>query len=269
MKKLLAVLCLLGLLLLSSVPAFAGTDTGKDAEGILTNYLNAIVNQNVDEILTLVIDERYSSDGSQKEEYTHFLEEKKLIDYKIKKMSQESPTQINFETILTFDNGSIERVPIVLKNDKSWKVFINEKSLEKNYEVIQEGNQKIVTKPQEISPQATTLVSWSFTNRGGGAVFYSNNSFNISGSTATLASVTQTHDYVNLGWPVGITYAIVKKGILGDSMWGQRYLSGSISNPVSVNVSGSGSYTGAQVRFTTDIGNTSSMGYRGSGSLTQ
>ncbi|ACV63534.1 hypothetical protein Dtox_2758 [Desulfofarcimen acetoxidans DSM 771] len=141
MKRALSVLCLLGLLLLSScVTAFAGTD----AEDILTSYLNAIVNQNVEEILAFVIDERYSSDDCdfQKEEYTHFLKEKKLIDYKITNMSQESPTLINFEAILTYDNGSIEKVPFVLRYDKSWKVIINANSLEKNYEVIQEGIQE-------------------------------------------------------------------------------------------------------------------------------
>ena len=134
----------------------------------------------------------------------------------------------------------------------------------------QEPEANTSSSSQAISPLATTLVSWDFSGRSGGAIFYSIGTFNIDGSTATLANLTQTHDYVYSGCSVGITYAVVKKGIWGDSMWGQKKVSGEVTSPTNYSISGSGSYTGAQIRFTTDTcTKTNSLGYRGTGSLTK
>jgi hypothetical protein len=61
---------------------------------------------------------------------------------------------------------------------------------------------------------------------------------------------------------------LLKKGIWGDSMWGRKKVSGEVTSPKNYPISGAGSYTGAQIRFTTDTcTKTNSLGYRGDGHL--
>lgn len=246
--------------------AHAAESVESNPTSTLTTYLQAIEEKNVDEMINFVQDDRYGEENLtlQKNEYTKKINRQSLTDYKIidSQVIDENHQQINAE--LTFDNGEIVQVPFSLENNNdTWKVHISYDSLEEEdgYEVIKEGKQI-----PSSSTLATTKVSWDFSGRAGGSTFYSTNSFNISGTSATISG-TQTHGYVSNGWPVSITYQVVKKHWYGDTVWGGVTVNGSGS--FSKSISGTGNMNDVNIKFKTAQGNTSSMAYKGNGKLTQ
>jgi hypothetical protein len=155
MKKVkisLALCCCLGLGLLFAMSTNIMANTAKNneisseakdvtvAKDVLIRYLEAYSNQDVDDMLHYVIDKRYSPSDLelQKQEYAQFIQEQKLVAYKINNILKTAANQIQFETVLTYENGGVERVPIWLVFDKTWKLSIDE--LDENYEVIKEAD---------------------------------------------------------------------------------------------------------------------------------
>lgn len=249
MRKTLAILYLcVGLFLLPmSAAVNASTVVNIDAEITLVNYLKAAINQNVDELLTYVNDDRYYSDEFQKAEYTNFLETKKIIDYEITDVTKVSLTQVDFQTILTFENGGVEKVPFSLEFDKVWKVIIDTNSLDENYEVVKVGDNS--SSSMNIT-SSEPLAKWDFWDRTSGYQFYSIATFGITGTSATLL-LKQDGYNPRVNDSVKIDYAIVKKEWYGDDEWGSLSVDGTVSSLKSFYMSGDGTTkTGAQVRFT-------------------
>ncbi|WP_260288497.1 hypothetical protein [Peribacillus aracenensis] len=254
---------LIGILSLSTFSS-ASAYVESEPTSTLNKYLQAVKDKNIEEIINNVQDDRYEDDKNlQKDEYMNQLNEQKLTNYEIidSKVIDENNQQLN--AVLTFENGEIVEILFSLeKNGGTWKVHVSLDSLEEeedDFHIIQEGKE-IST----ISPKAAALVSWSFSGRAGGSVFYSTDSFTIPGTTATLAG-NQSHSYVSQGWPVSITYQVVKKHWYGDTVWGGITVKGSGS--FSKKITGTGKMTGAKIKFKTANGNTTSMGYKGSGTL--
>jgi len=229
------------------------------AKDILISYLDASIRQDVDAMLSYVKDGRFSCTIIQREKYILSLQELHLVEYEITGMYQESQTVINFETFLTFDNERIEKVPFVLrKYNNSWKVVIGEHKLE----VIEEGVEQ-----SGIAPRSRTLATWNFWNRASMSSFLSIDTFNISGSQATLRITSQLYSG---GGPGGMTYQIVRTGFFGDTVWGQRQVNGTVSRSTDFLITGSGSLNGAQIRFIPQHNTfTGTLRYEGQGSLIQ
>ncbi|MGE7875819.1 hypothetical protein [Peribacillus muralis] len=258
-----SIALLIGILSLSTFST-ASAYVESEPTSILNKYLHAVIDKNIEGIINNVQDDRYDDDkNSQKNEYMNQLNEQNLTNYEIidSKVIDENNQQLN--AVLTFDNGEIVQILFSLeKNDGTWKVHVSLDSLEEeedDFHMIQEGKE-IST----ISPRAAALLSWSFSGRAGGSVFYSTKSFNIPGTTATLAG-NQSHGYVSNGWPVSITYQVVKKHWYGDTVWGGTTVKGSGS--FSKKITGTGKMSGVNIKFKTANGNTTSMGYKGSGTL--
>ncbi|EOQ19725.1 MULTISPECIES: hypothetical protein [Bacillus cereus group] len=249
MKKVLASLSLGAMLALSS-PLFASADSNNDQQ-VLTGFLESVKSNDIQTALTYTDDNRFESYEEKKSKYEGLFKKDQLISYKnIEK--QEDGT---YTAELSFLNGGSAKVPFNVLSDK---VNISFDSLENSkYEVIKKG-----TEPVELKTLAT-LVSWDFWARAKASVFYSNGTFSISGSSATL-KLSQNNDS---DLTPGITYAVVQQHWYGDDVWGSRRVQGRITNG-SYNITGSGSYTGAQMRFTTDSDPYMTR-YNGTGSLSR
>ncbi len=230
----------------------------------LEKYLEAVKEENIDEVIKNVKDERYVNEepNLQKNEYTYKINKQKLDTFKILDSEKVNDRNHLINTELSFDNGEIVQVPFtLLENDGVWKVYISDGSLQDKdaYKVIEEGEPIISIRPFEVG------VTWSFSGRSSGSTFYSTNSFDIMGTAATLYG-DQTHSYVNEGRPVQVTYQVVEKKWFGDdTVWGGTTITGSGS--FTNRISGIGNMYDVHMKFKTAAGFTSSMGYKGSGRL--
>jgi hypothetical protein len=239
MKKLFFTLAL-GLLLFA-VPNVSNAQSFDDPSEVVTKYLDAVKENNVDEAVKYVEDDRYVNLENQKQDYKILFSENKLINYEI---ISDSTTLVN--TKLTFANGGISEVPFVVSGDK---VKITLDSLEnQNYQVVKEEVNPI----KNVTPFANnhTYTSWNFSSRAEGSVFYGSSTFSFSGQSSVNMPLTQ--------WLTGtsetpvITYAIVNKHWYGDDVWGNAQVSGTYKNWGEFKITGkSSSVSGAQMRFST------------------
>ncbi|HFK1465138.1 TPA: hypothetical protein ACGXKN_005161 [Bacillus cereus] len=249
MKKVLASLSLGAIIALSS-PLFASADSNNDQQ-VLTGFLESVKKDDLQTALTYTDDNRFESYQEKKSKYEGLLKKDKLMGYKNIEKHEEG----KYTAELSFFNGGSAKVPF---NVVSNKVNISFDSLENsNYEVIKKGQD-----PIELKTLAT-LVSWDFWSRAKGSVFYSDGTFSISGSSATMR-LSQNNDE---DLTPGITYAVVQQHWYGDDVWGSRRVQGRITNG-SYTITGSGSYSGAQMRFTTD-NDPYMTRYRGDGTLSR
>lgn len=233
MKKVLASLSLGAMVALSS-PLFASADSNNDQQ-VLSGFLESVKSNDIQTALKYTDDNRFEGDQEKKSKYEGLFKKDKLIDYK----NIEKQEDGNYTAELNFLNGGSAKVPFNVESDK---INISLDSLENsNYEVIKKGKE-----PVELKTLAN-LVSWDFGARAKGSVFYSNGTFTISGSSANMY-LSQNNDS---DLTPGITYAVVQQHWYGDDVWGSRRVQGRITNG-SYNITGSGSYSGAQMRFTTD-----------------
>ncbi|WP_242298830.1 hypothetical protein [Bacillus cereus group sp. BfR-BA-01382] len=249
MKKVLASLSLGAIIALSS-PLFASADSNNDQQ-VLTGFLDSVKSNDIQTALTYTDDDRFESAQEKKSKYEGLLKKDQLIGYKNIEKHEEG----KYTAELSFLNGGSAKVPFNVVSDK---VNISFDSLENpNYEVIQKGKE-----PLELKTLAN-LVSWDFSSRAKGSVFYSNGTFSISGSSATMR-LSQNNDE---DLTPGITYAVVQQHWYGDDVWGSRRVQGRITDGT-YTITGSGSYSGAQMRFTTD-NDPYMTRYRGNGTLSR
>lgn len=235
MKRLLSSIAFCMLILINlpnTVDASSNVTTEKE---ILINYLEAVKNQELDTVLALVNDTRFSTLEELKQEYKYLLSTDKLITYNI----NEGKNNSEFIVEVNFENGEISQIPFkVLDN----KVNISFESLENNdYKVIQEGIE------ENISPRHT-YCDWNFSQRRHDSSFYSNCKFNISGTSSLTLYLTQETNYAS-NTPA-ITYAIVDQGIFGDDVWGSVYVKGKFTDFTEKKISGKNdNFKNAQIRF--------------------
>ncbi|WP_078592891.1 hypothetical protein [Evansella clarkii] len=265
MKKLIITsLSFCILFMISAITTFADNEY---AESSLINFLEAAKDVNVSEMERYVNDERYENEEVLRQNYLENLTANKLIDFKI---VDETPLQkedkYTFTTQLVFENGAVEQVPfdLVLKNEK-WLVSIDFDSLTVDeYEILKEGEVE-----EDIGLRSDTLCSWNFWARAGGSTFYSNCTFSLNrfNPDLNLTVSKQTHNWS--GRAAGVNYAVVRNNWYGDTVYGSRHVSGHItSRPSNFTLTVSDTnVSNLKVRFRTDQGFTSSMGYEGSGSL--
>lgn len=266
MKKLL-FLSILGLSILMASPfgsTLAAESENENAASVLNDYLQAVKNKNVEQMILVVQDDRYDKESLylQKQEYASSINEKDLVAFEVLDSQIINQNHHEYSLELSFKNGEIVQAPFVLKSKNDvWKVHISDDTLDDaDYQVI---NESAIVEPP-FSMATTTRVSWDFSARSGGSTFYSINSFNITG---TRASITGSQSHAYPGKPISVTYQVVKKGFFGDTLWGQvaQQTFGAFGKPIS----GTGNMSNVHMKFKTLNGHITPMGYKGKGSLYQ
>ncbi|MCM3189479.1 DUF4878 domain-containing protein [Bacillus subtilis] len=269
MKKLfssLIVLLVFSVVVTSATTSVSAVSANNTPESTLEEYLTSVKNENVDQMMDLVIDERDIS----KEEYKDMLETEKLTDYEIIKAKQINENKHYYVVKASYNSGLVTEVPLEVKKVNSdWKVNINDETLNSDdNKTLDQGDQeyynKIYSLKQEkakATPQ-DVLIWWNFDSRVGGKTFYSKRSFSVPNTKSLkLGIYTQLSTSPNT---TSITYAVVRKNALGDNVWGSRKVNGHIYGDKFYTVSGkSKTFKGAQLRFTPH----GSATYSGNGGL--
>ncbi|MEC1900725.1 hypothetical protein [Bacillus atrophaeus] len=254
----------------STSSAFAtSSNTEVTPESVLKAYLLEIKNQDIEKALQYVIDERDLS----VEEYKEIMSYEKLNSYKIVKSEAINDDAYYYVVEASYEGGLVTEVPLEVKKVASeWKVNINSDTLSSDdNKVLQQGSdqyyEKAFSKKQEqdqVMNPLDVLVWWDFEKRQGGKPFYTKKTFSIPNQKTVIVHIgAQLSTTPN---KTGITYAVVRKGALGDTMWGQKYVKGHYfdSKGKRVTVKGnSKKFKGASLRFTPNSGGT----YSGNGGL--
>ncbi|MFT8323185.1 MAG: hypothetical protein ABF649_20160 [Bacillus sp. (in: firmicutes)] len=274
MKRIfLGFVFLIGVIIFPSLSSASIMET--DASFILTDYLQAVKNQDAEKMIDYVQDERYTeSKDPQLTEYSEKVHMQQLVNYEIVQSQFIDASNKQYDVLLTFDNGEISKVSFTMvRYNNVWKVHIPLDSLKKqeDYELIEEGTP--IAPPTSKAPlkgtrgvPSTTLTTWSFSNKASDTTFYLGNIFNITGKNATLTG-TQTHKYVSQDLAVKITYQVVQKHWYGDTVWSAATRSGNGS--FSIDLIGTGNMTGLTIKLQTGSSPIENMGYSGSGKLIQ
>lgn len=101
----------------------------------------------------------------------------------------------------------------------------------------------------------------NFWDRVGKKTFYSNNTFSIPGVTSIKLGIA--HQLSTSPKNTSITYAVVRKGIISDTVWGSRRVDGHFYDKYYTVTGNSKSFSGAKLRFTPNNSGT----YNGSGGI--
>ncbi|QRV09479.1 hypothetical protein JR311_00455 [Bacillus velezensis] len=228
----LALLLVFALAITTVSTSVSATSANKDLtpESVLESYLQAVKEQDVEKIMSYVIDERDLTVA----EYKEMMSYEKLNNYEVVKSKALSDDTYYYVVNSSYEGGLVKDVPLEVKKvGTEWKVNINTETLNSDdNKTLQQGsdqyyenafsklkNQDQVVKPMDV------LMWWDFEKRQGGKTFYSNTKFSVPGK----------HKYVILGIDsqlstkpnnTGIKYAVVRKGIMGDTVWGTKYVKG-------------------------------------------
>ncbi|KUF26846.1 hypothetical protein [Bacillus sp. G1(2015b)] len=203
---------------------------GVTPQSVLESYLQAVKEQNVDKIMSYVIDERDLTVADYKEMMSY----EKLNNYEIVKSETLSDGTHYYVVNSSYEGGLVKDVPLEVKKvGTEWKVNINTDTLSSDdNKTLQQGSDQyyenvfsIIENQDPVMKTMDVLMWWDFSKRQGGKTFYSNSKFSVPG----------IHKYVILGIDTqlstkpnntGINYAVVRKGVLGDTVWGTKYVKG-------------------------------------------
>ena len=264
-------LTLLSLVLaLTLLPSMASAETNAEPSSpkqTITSYLKAIKENNVEEIMSLVVDQRYSSQEEMQHSYENMLRYKRnqITKTKIEQELSASNGDVTYVVEMTANDGSVQSSPFTVKNvDGQWRIVVEAgKDMEKDplYVLKKKATEKEDVKadvqltpapsnPNEVSIQAQ-LMSYNFSQRLEGTKFYSIQTFDFSQNQLML-NYRQWCDS-NLGRQIttNITYAVVIEKWGGDTFWGQvQVVENNQSTANQVYISGSNNgLSGAKLRF--------------------
>lgn len=260
MKTRLSAVLLTFVLFMSFLPMnVLASNDANGVNNVLSLYLQAIQESDVNQIVSLSDDSRVPSD-SVVDFYTEILKSQpQLVDYKILNEEVLSPTSYKFIAELTYKNGDVSQVPITLNNmNGKWKVIVTPKSLEdSDYKMIKSESQALengstippVTNSQELAPLALTpICSWSFT--GLYTTLYSIQTFNVNSVySQVLVQGGQGPSNINSPYIPTIRYAVVQQKLFGDDVWGATDYYGKGAYSFLINGK-SKTYENAKMRFT-------------------
>lgn len=234
---------------------------------VITSYLKAIEDRNVDAIMGLVVDQRYFSPEEQKHSYTNMLKYKRnqITKANIEREISASNGDVTYVVEMTSNDGSIESSPFTVKKvDGQWKIVI-EAGKDSNKDPLhvikkQATEQEDVQADVQLSPAPTNgaafstnaqLMNYNFWQRLEGTKFYSIQTFDFSQNQLTL-NYRQWCDS-NLGRIIttNITYAVVIERWGSDTFWGEvQVVENNQNTGHQVTISGNNNgLNGAKLRF--------------------
>ncbi|WP_368502780.1 hypothetical protein AB3N04_00125 (plasmid) [Alkalihalophilus sp. As8PL] len=154
-KKFMSICFTSILLLFGGFSVTAQEET--DSEEVLNNYLNAMVDQNVEKILEIVNDERYN-DQEIKQVYIKALaEEENLLSYTILEKNRD-----NYIVELSFDDGLVTHMEIEILNNK---VLISEDNVQIPQNLDQTSPVEGLSEFQTMSLYPPTLATFVISNQ--------------------------------------------------------------------------------------------------------
>ncbi|XOK62494.1 hypothetical protein ACJ7K1_04980 [Paenibacillus elgii] len=260
--------CLAFALLLLPTSSFAASSQSVEpssSKEAVSEYLKAVQAQDLDKVVHLVVDKRFSNDEEEKKGYKEMLKYKRdqFKKLEILEESSVSADEVKYVVFASAKDGSEENMPITTKKvDGKWRVVItpDDQTKDSKYKRVKEATEKeevkadiqlspeifqAVPKDKDKIPQAQNLMSsalmnYSWWNRLEGTTFYSDATFDFQ-KNQLLLNYRQWCDS-NLGRDIttNVTYTVVKQGFFNDTEWGsvqepgdnqnnakQKYLSGS------------------------------------------
>ncbi|MCU4666573.1 hypothetical protein ABE321_07180 [Bacillus paralicheniformis] len=222
------------------------------AKSTLESYLDAVKDQNVKKMMENVIDER----GFSTEEYKDIMSYEKLKSYEIVKSKSVNPDKQYYVVKGTYDGGLVKETPVEVKKvDSKWKVNINNETLtSEDNKTLEHGddnyNKKTVPPKKQLGQvikPADVLIWWDYYGRRWDRTFYSSSAFSVPNTSTLKLAIVSQHSTLN---GTGMTYAVVKKGLFGDTVWGSRYIGGDFANRTYTVTGSPKTLKGVNLRFT-------------------
>lgn len=284
MKKFIATSGMAIALLVSPFITSAEESDVSSPEIFVKEYIELGKSHDYEKLVDLVVDDRFLDDRQLKLETYKMLQEDvpELENYEITEVKEVTEEKATVITVLTFKDGSIEQRPMnLVKNDNQWKLHISDTDAneDQNFEQIKDPEINMVEQEtfNELSfaiaaARGPLTMSYQYWERAGGAEFYSNAIFDTKVKNSFALVATQTHNFTQ-SHVVRLRYLIVKPAsFLGsDAEWGSAYKTGNYPTvPFEGSIprdSGAPRYTNAKMKFKTNPGFTSGMGYAGQGNL--
>lgn len=257
---------------------------GVSPEEFVREYVEASKVKNYERLADMAIDDRFQNDRQAEIDSYKMIDETtpSLVNYKIKKVNEVKENKAVVITVLEYDDGSIEQTPMhLIKQDGGWKVHIKleDAKKDKDFKELKSPEMNVAEQEalQEYSNKARAaslgrfFTSYSYSGMKGGATFYSSDTFSTGLEPGFAILLTQTHNYTSKDL-VRVNYAIVRTRLLAsDVEWGDATKTGDYpATPFEGRIYGGPdayTMTSAKLRFRTNPGSVSSMGYRGSVSL--
>ncbi|MFB5268418.1 hypothetical protein ACE41H_16770 [Paenibacillus enshidis] len=222
------------ILTLPSIPVFAESDTNDEvqAKQAVVNYLQAIENQDTDELTKWVEDTRFSSLTEQEEQYENQFENDNFTDYTLNDFDENGDSYEATITMTRKATGEVHSLNLpVEKFGDQWKLVVNgQETMSENVKARLQSNQNNEVgeiSPNEIKPLAAAVAYWSFSFTRNGVVLpntsaYSDK-FDMTGNSVTINGWQELPGSTR---SVTLLYSIVEKGFLGDDVYGETTVAG-------------------------------------------
>ncbi|MDU7472318.1 MAG: DUF4878 domain-containing protein [Paenibacillus macerans] len=212
----------------STTSTFADSSKNEpNPEQVVTSYIKAIEDKNVDAVINLVKDTRYSSLQDLKQEYENMISDNVFIDIKAGNVKTVNESNAEVQLVAQRNDGLNETditLPLI-KEDGNWKILITGQETSRE-NVVKFSEFKPFTS-SEIRPFSGSIAYYEFshTKRQSGIGYhytsYSTSSFDMNGRSVTINGWQE-----NLGTTsdVSVKYSIVKKNLFGDDVKGDTTL---------------------------------------------
>lgn len=187
MKKITAVASLVVMLLFLPTIADAQKTKGTSPEEFVKHYVELGKAKDYETIVDLIVDDRFVNEDHQTKVDTYrTLQEDlpALKNYEIKEVKEVTEGKATVLTLLEYEDGSIEQVPMQLVQEKGeWKLELGSEdaTADEDFEQIKQPDMTDEIKREDSSenpPIATVLrgpstMSFDYWGRAGGTTFYS------------------------------------------------------------------------------------------------
>ncbi|MDA7027294.1 hypothetical protein PJ311_11810 [Bacillus sp. CLL-7-23] len=219
----------------------------------LEDYLDAVKHQDLEKMMNNIVDERHLT----VDDYLEIMSRDKLNSYEIVTAKKIDEEHHYFVVRGSYDSGLVCETPVEVKKlNTEWKVVVNSNTLTSDdNKIIKQGNDQYVNKHlnRKKMKTADVITWWNYSRKFGGITFYSDSTFSVPHQKHLILAIDR-QGATGFAKSIGITYAVVQKGFLGDKVWGKKYVRGSIVMGKRFRINGkSKTFKGAHLRFTPNL----------------
>lgn len=223
------------LTLITSLTANASMVDEQIARTSVQNYITAIENQDVNEIVKWVKDTRFNSLEQQKKQYLEMFQNNPFTGARIAQLNKVDDNKVNVTIeLIRSESQQIEQIklPVVKDTDNHWRLLVdgNSETRDQNSILIDAASSSPKNDQSDIKSASSSIAYYEFhLDRVGcpGPVpcktsSYSNSSFDMNSSSVAIS-----------GWQdvggskykdVTVVYQIVNKGWFSDDVKGEKII---------------------------------------------